>query len=68
VLIGGSGPAFTLKELADAGVRRVSLGSALSRAALGAVKAAARELLDTGTTSFAKAALPYAEAQKLMAG
>lgn len=66
VLIGGSGPAFSLTELAEAGVRRVSLGSALSRAALGAVNAAARELLDTGTTSFAKSALPYAEAQRLM--
>ena len=68
VLIGGSGPAMSVAELGAAGVRRVSRGSALSRAALGGFMAAAREVLEYGTTDFSGAALPYATAQRLMAG
>jgi len=67
VLIGGSGPAMSVAELAAAGVRRVSLGSALSRAALGGFMAAAREVLEHGTTGFTSGAMPYAVAQGLMA-
>ena len=66
VVAGLSGPAFTLKQLADAGVKRVSVGSALSRAALGAFVRAAREMKDLGTFDFAREALPYAEANALM--
>ena len=39
-------------ELAAAGVRRVSLGSTLYRAAMGAFLRAARELRDDGTFAF----------------
>jgi 2-methylisocitrate lyase-like PEP mutase family enzyme len=39
-------------ELAELGVRRVSTGGALAWAAYGALRDAARELLDTGTTTF----------------
>ena len=39
-------------ELATLGVRRVSTGGALAWAAYGALRDAARELLDSGTTSF----------------
>lgn len=68
VLTGGLGAAFTVAELADAGVRRVTLGSTLARAALGGVLAAARELAGPGTCGFA-AGLPGFEAtQALMAG
>ncbi len=42
--------------LAEAGVRRVSVGGALAFAALGAAAAAARELLDHGTYGFADGA------------
>jgi 2-methylisocitrate lyase-like PEP mutase family enzyme len=70
VLVGGSaaGPRPTVPELAAAGARRISLGSALSRAALGAVLRAGREMLERGTFSFADDALPYAEANRSMAG
>lgn len=68
VVAGLAGPRFTVEELAAAGVRRVSLGSALSRAALGGLLRAAREVLDRGTFSFAEEALPYAEAGRLTAG
>ena len=61
-----AGPAFTVAELAEAGVARISLGSALSRAALGAVSRAASELLDAGTFDFSRSALPYGQANELM--
>ena len=52
---------FTLAELAELGVKRVSVGSALSRAALGAFLRSAREMNQQGTFTFADAAVPYAE-------
>ncbi len=61
-----AGPAFTLKQLEDAGVKRVSVGSSLNLAALAAFAKAARELKDFGTFNFAKDAFPYAEINKLM--
>ena len=67
VLLGGNGSTLTVKELAAAGVKRVSLGSLLSRAALGGFMAAAREVLDHGSTNFVRIAMPYGDAQKLMA-
>ena len=61
-----TGSTFTLKQLADAGVKRVSVGSALSRAALAAFAKAAHEIKDFGTFNFAKDAFPYADINKLM--
>ncbi len=61
-VLAGSNPAFTVAALADAGVRRISLGSALNRAALGALVRAAREVMEHGTFDFARGALPFAEA------
>ncbi len=68
VLMGGSGPSFSVAELAALGVRRISVGSALSRAALAAVVRAAEEMRAHGTFRFAEAALPYAEATRLVTG
>jgi 2-methylisocitrate lyase-like PEP mutase family enzyme len=42
----------SVPQLAAAGVRRISVGSAFSNAALGAVVTAARELQEQGTYSF----------------
>ncbi len=66
VLAGGSGAAPSVAALTEAGVKRVSLGSALSRAALGALMRAAREIRGSGTFGFAADALPYVEANGLM--
>ena len=57
-----------MAELAALGVRRISVGSALSRAALGAFVRAAREIREQGTFRFAEDALPYAEANDLVFG
>ena len=61
-VVAGIGPALSVTELAACGVRRISLGSALARAALGGMLCAAREIRDQGTFSFTADALPYAEA------
>ena len=66
VLAGGSGTAPSVAALAEAGVKRISLGSSLSRAALGALVRAAREIKDAGTFGFGADALPYAEANGFM--
>jgi 2-methylisocitrate lyase-like PEP mutase family enzyme len=59
-------PRFTVAELAAAGAARISLGSALSRTALGALSRAAAELLDSGTFEFSRSALPYGQANERM--
>jgi 2-methylisocitrate lyase-like PEP mutase family enzyme len=51
--------------LASLGVKRVSLGSSLARAAYGAFLRAAREVKQQGTFDFAREAVPYAEINTL---
>jgi len=68
VVMGLKSGSLSVSELASLGVRRISLGSALSRAALGAFIRAAREIHDQGTFRFAEEATPYAELNNLMAG
>jgi 2-methylisocitrate lyase-like PEP mutase family enzyme len=59
VVMGLQGVQLSLAELSAIGVRRVSVGSALSRAALGAFLRAAREMREHGTFAFAEAAVNY---------
>jgi 2-methylisocitrate lyase-like PEP mutase family enzyme len=61
VVMGLSGPSLSLDTLASLGVKRVSLGSALARAAYGAFLQAAREVRQKGTFDFARNAVSYAE-------
>ncbi|MGA2737649.1 MAG: isocitrate lyase/phosphoenolpyruvate mutase family protein [Bryobacteraceae bacterium] len=61
VVMGLQGVQLSLADLSAMGVRRVSVGSALSRAALGAFLRAVREMLDHGTFAFASEAASYAE-------
>ncbi len=55
------GVQLSLAVLSAMGVRRVSVGSALSRAALGASLRAVREMLEYGTFAFAGEAVSYRE-------
>jgi len=64
VLAGGSA-AVTVAQLADAGVRRVSVGSTLSRVALSAVIDAATEIHAAGTFSYAPGVRTYAQVNAL---
>jgi len=66
VVMGLKGATFSVDELAAAGVKRISVGGAFARAALGAFVRAAREVKDEGTFTFAAAALPHAEALDFM--
>jgi 2-methylisocitrate lyase-like PEP mutase family enzyme len=67
VIVGRAGERFSVAELAALGVRRISVGSALARAALAAFVRAAREIREHGTFTFAEQAMPYAEVTDLMA-
>lgn len=59
VVMGLQGVQLSLGALSEIGVRRVSVGSALSRAALGAFLRAAREMREHGTFAFAEEAVSY---------
>ena len=56
-------------ELAALGVRRISVGSGPTRAAMGLVRRMGRELLEEGTyASIVEGAIPYPEANGLFSG
>jgi len=59
VLMGLQGVKLMLSELSAVGVKRVSVGSGLARAALGAFLRAAHEMREQGTFSFAEDAVNY---------
>lgn len=61
VLISSPIPGLTLSRLADLGVRRVSVGSALARAAWTGFIRAARNIAATGTFDSLKDAVPFSE-------
>jgi len=61
VIMGLQGVQSSLAELSEIGVKRISVGSALSRAALGAFLRAAREMRERGTFTFADEAVSYGE-------
>ena len=67
VIMGLQGVQLSLAELSEIGVKRVSVGSALSRAALGAFLRAAREMQTHGTFTFAEDAANYADMNKMFA-
>lgn len=64
VLMGMPDATFGVAELAAAGAKRISVGSALSRAALGAFVRASREMIDNGTFTVASEAIGFAEIQE----
>ncbi|MEM9797136.1 MAG: isocitrate lyase/phosphoenolpyruvate mutase family protein [Pseudomonadota bacterium] len=62
----GIGQPYDVADLQNLGVRRISLGSSLYSASMGALSAAARELLETGTFDWSKTALGYQNLQGMM--
>jgi 2-methylisocitrate lyase-like PEP mutase family enzyme len=67
VIMGLAGTNFSLNELEDIGVKRVSVGSSLIRAAYGAFFRATEEILQTGTFNYADQAKPYKDLNELFA-
>jgi 2-methylisocitrate lyase-like PEP mutase family enzyme len=59
---------FTVKELTDAGVKRISLATSLFRTAMTSVMAAAAEVRDQGTFTYLDRAMPTGEWNKFMVG
>jgi 2-methylisocitrate lyase-like PEP mutase family enzyme len=57
--MGLQGIQLSRDELSAMGVKRISVGSALSRAAFGAFLRAAREMREQGTFNFANDAISY---------
>jgi 2-methylisocitrate lyase-like PEP mutase family enzyme len=66
VLAGMKGANFPLAELEAVGVRRISVGGALARAALGALLRAGREMKEKGTFTFVDEAAPSVEVNGIM--
>jgi 2-methylisocitrate lyase-like PEP mutase family enzyme len=66
VLMGFKGATYSVDDLAAIGVKRISVGGAFARAALGAFVRAAREVKDKGTFTFSGEAIPFAEVSEYM--
>jgi len=65
VIMGLSGANFSLSVLEELGVKRVSVGSSLVRAAYGGFFRAVEEILQKGTFDYANEAKPYADINRL---
>ncbi len=61
VLVSSAAETLSVAQLADLGVRRISVGSGLARVAWGAFMRAARTLAETGTFDDFAGAAPFAE-------
>ena len=61
VVMGLPGAAFTVRQLAGAGVRRISVGSALARVAYGGCLRAAQEIMEGGSFDALSDAIGFAE-------
>lgn len=66
VLMGLSGPRYSVDQLTAAGVKRVSVGGSFARAALGALQRAAEEVRDHGTFEYADGAISDSVMASLM--
>lgn len=65
VLMGLAGVPLSVNQLQDLGVKRISVGSSMARAAMGALQRAALEIREQGTFSYGEQALPFAQLNDL---
>ncbi|MGH6931654.1 MAG: isocitrate lyase/PEP mutase family protein [Dongiaceae bacterium] len=61
------GMRFNVEELAAAGVKRISVGSALARLAYGSLVAAAREMAELGSFQISERAIGFSELERYFA-
>lgn len=66
VVMGLQGQRYSVAQLGDAGVKRISVGGSFARAALGAMMRAAQEVLNEGSFDYASAAVPDREVSAMM--
>ncbi|HKZ05076.1 MAG TPA: isocitrate lyase/phosphoenolpyruvate mutase family protein [Methylomirabilota bacterium] len=67
-MVGIKGKSFTVAELADAGVKRISLATSLYRAAMTGLLDAAREVKDKGTFTYVDRSVPTPELNAYLEG
>jgi 2-methylisocitrate lyase-like PEP mutase family enzyme len=67
-VLASSSSSLSVAELEAIGIRRISLGSVLHRAAIGALVAAAEEVRDRGTFTFCDTAMSYNDANDVVSG
>jgi 2-methylisocitrate lyase-like PEP mutase family enzyme len=65
-MVGLKGKSFSIRELAGAGVKRISLATSLYRAAMTGLLNAAREVKDAGEFEFLDKSVTTPELNKLM--
>ena len=61
VVMGLVGEPISVKQLADVGVRRISIGGSLARATFGLIRQAAQEIQQQGSFDYAKQQIPDSE-------
>ena len=61
VVMGLSSTGFTVTQLREAGVKRISVGASFARAAFGAFVAAANEVINDGSFTYADSAIGFTE-------
>lgn len=66
VVMGLRGPVYSVSELAEAGVARISVGGSFARAALGGLLRAAEEVKEKGTFTYINEAMPGAQIAAVM--
>lgn len=66
VILGLPNVALTVQDMADLGVKRISLGSSIARAAYDAFYKGAQEILQKGTFNYANGIISYAQINDLM--
>lgn len=66
VVMGLTGKTYTVADLSEAGVRRISVGGSFARAAFGALMRAAHEVKSFGTFTYAEDAISDAALSQLM--
>ena len=67
LVMGFADPTLTVAQLSEAGVKRISVGGALSRVALAAFLRCAREMKDTGSFSFVREMAPIKDLRQAFA-
>jgi len=68
VVMSAADPAITAEQLAEAGVKRISVGGALSRLALAAFLKGAREMKDRGGFTWVRDTVPSKELKAIFGG
>ncbi|KTB63658.1 2-methylisocitrate lyase [Pseudomonas viridiflava ICMP 13104] len=68
VLMGSGGVTLSVSDLSACGVKRISVGSSLARAAFGGLYRAAEEIRQHGTFTYAAQALPFDQLNNLFKG